>query len=348
MFCPRCGKTDEKLFEGICKSCFIKETLLLDVLGEMEITFCAHCGSILIEGKWKNLRLSEEETIFRVIKEHISVNHIAENVEIHIETLSARGNIIECLIQARGEVLGKILKQEYKITVKLNKTVCSDCSKFTSGYYEAVIQIRAHNRFPSNEEIKIIDGVILDNIERISEKNRMAYVSERVEIKEGVDYYIGSYKVAKRLVGAIKDALGGFIKESPRLMGKDKNTGKDLYRIWISLRIPYFQKGDFIKYGDSLGQITVIDSKKVTMKELHSMRKLSILWRDYDKIKTMAKRKDVEKGMVTAKTPRSIQILHPKTYQPVDIEIQDMNDIEVGYEIPVIEIQGNLYILRSD
>ncbi|MGZ7044654.1 MAG: NMD3-related protein, partial [Methanobacterium sp.] len=181
---------------------------------------------------------------------------------------------------------------------------------------------------------------------KISRKNKMAYITERATLKEGIDYYVGSYKVAKRLVGTLKEHFGGTIKESPRLMGRDKSSGKDLYRTWISIRIPYFRVHDFIRYKNHLGSVMSINGKKVLFEDLLTLKPISVQWRNYDKIETIAKKEEIKKTTVTAKTPNFIQVLHPNTYEPIDIEISEKNaDIEIGSEIPVILLEGRVYIL---
>lgn len=346
MFCPQCGETDEELIEGICKSCFLKELVLAEIPDEIEITICAHCGSRLVSGRWQELELSDEEIILNTLNKHVNLNKNAKNVEINVETLFARGSNIECIIHVKADVLGQIVQQDYKLNVKIIRTVCLECSKFASGYYEAVIQLRADNRVPDNEEIAAADALLEEKTDKISRKNKMAYISERAVLKEGIDYYIGSYKVAKRLVSILKDHFGGIIKESPRLMGRDKSSGKDLHRVWISLRIPYFRIHDFIKYENSLGPVVGIDGKKIIFKDLNSLNLISIGWRDYPKIETVAKKEDIKETTVTAKTPHSIQVLHPSTYEPIDIEINDKNaDVQIGSEIPVIVIDKKVFIL---
>jgi nonsense-mediated mRNA decay protein 3 len=348
MFCPKCGETDEEIIGGICKSCFLEELILAEIPNEIEITICAHCESRLVSGKWHELELSDEEIILNTINKHITLNENAKNVEIYVETLLARGSNIECIVHIKADVLGEIVQQDYKINVKIIRTVCPECSKFTSGYYEAVIQLRADNRIPGEEEIASIDAIIADNINKISRKNKMAYISERAVLKEGIDYYVGSYKVAKRLVSILKDHYGGVMKESPRLMGRDKSAGKDLYRIWISLRLPYFRVNDFIKYENSVGQVMGIDGKKVLFKDVISLSLNSVQWRDYDRIETVAKKEDIKETTVTAKTPNSIQILHPDSYEPIDIEINAENaDIQIGSQIPVIVMGNDVYILGN-
>ncbi|MDI6644760.1 MAG: 60S ribosomal export protein NMD3 [Methanobacteriaceae archaeon] len=349
MFCPRCGRSGQDLVEGLCKTCFINDISLLEIPDEIEVIVCAHCGSALRQGKWYDQDSTEEETIYNAIISNITANKCAEDVEIWVEELIVRGSNIKCLVHVQAKVLGEIVKQEYDLNVKLLKNVCPECSKYASGYYEAVIQIRAHNRLPSNKEVEKIDQIISGQIDRLSKKNKMAYVSERIVLKEGIDYYIGSYKVSKKLVNVLKEELGGVVKESPRLMGKDKSTGKELFRIWISFRLPNFHVGDFIKYGNFIGQLISVDGRKIQFRDLDTGQISSIQWRDYGNIEVVAKKEDAEETTLTAKTPTSIQILDPDDYQPVDIDINpETKDIEVGELVLVIKIRDRLYIVMDN
>lgn len=348
MFCPNCGKTEEKLFDNLCKSCFLEDVVLAEIPDQIEITICAHCESHLEKGKWHDLEMSDEEVILNTLNDHITLNKYAQDVEIDLELILEKGSTLEFIVHIKGSVLGELIEQDYKLNVKINRNVCPECSKYMSGYYEAVIQLRADNRNPDEEEISTIDMLLADNVNKIAKKNKMAYIAERVVLKEGVDYYVGSYKVAKRLSNILKEQVGGVVKESPRLMGRDKSAGKDLYRTWISLRIPYFKVHDFIKDENILGQVTGIEGRRISIKDLVSHSQTSVQWRDYDKLETVARKEDIMETTVTAKTPHSIQILHPVSYEPLDIKMTpETADIEIGSQVPVVEIEGNVYILGN-
>ncbi|MCC7557189.1 MAG: NMD protein affecting ribosome stability and mRNA decay, partial [Methanobacteriaceae archaeon] len=74
----------------------------------------------------------------------------------------------------------------------------------------------------------------------------------------------------------------------------------------------------------------------------------SVQWRDYEKIEVEAKKEDIKKTTLTAKTPTSIQILDPDDFQPVEIEINpETHDIEIGEEVSVIKIKDRIYIVTD-
>ncbi len=349
MFCPRCGNEDEELYAGICRSCFVKEVRLITIPQNLEATICTHCNSLLNGVKWEDSELSQEELVTRVIMENYNILPYVQDLELSVEILTVRGSNYECLIHAEGTVLDTRVVEEHRVIVKIKKSSCPDCSKYASGYFESVIQIRADKRFPTSEEIQTIDQIIRAKISILSVKNRMAYVSDVSIIKEGVDYYVGSYKAARKLASAVKDVMGGVVQESPRLVGRDKSRGKDLYRIWISIRLPDFQKGDFIEYENRKGQVRGFDGRKIILNDLETDGVWSIMWKDYKKIKVISRRSDIKITNITSKTPKTIQILHPNTYQPMDIDInKETSDLKIGNEVKVLEIKGKLYILRND
>jgi nonsense-mediated mRNA decay protein 3 len=347
MFCPRCGSEDEDLYEGICISCFIKEAKLISIPRAVDITICAHCSSLLKGLKWEDSELTEEELVTLAVMEKLERSEFADDLELSVEILTIKGSNYGCLVHVQGTVFGRRVVEEHHIDVKIKKGVCPDCSKYASGYFESVIQIRADNRFPTNNELNTIDQIIRAKTKALSVKNRMAYVSDVAVLKEGVDYYVGSYKVARKMVSAVKEAMGGVVQESPRLVGRDKSRGKDLYRIWISIRLPDFQKGDFIEYEGHFGEVKGFDGKKIILNDLESQDIWSVMWKEYNKIKVIARSDDVKITNLTSKTPKTIQILHPDTYQPVDIPInQETSQLKIGDEVRVLEIENVLHILR--
>ena len=346
MFCIECGKEDQELFKGLCYSCFAAGNKLITIPSELEVESCAHCSSIHVGDKWMETELSEEEFVAQTIAQESVPDEDAEDVTLEIDLINQKGSILEMMVTARGEVLGIPVEREFKVNIKLNRDACPECSKYASGYYEAVLQLRADTRPLEDEEIQMADEIIKRLLDKLSNKNRMAYLSQRVMIKEGMDYYFGSYKAARKISNVLKEQMGGMLGESPRLMGRDKSAGRDLYRVWISLRLPVFMKGDFLIYEDHVGQITDINGRKIIIHDLKTEENISISWREYSNLEKVAGKEDVKITTITSKTPTEIQLLHPETYQPLDLDmVSHLADINIGEEVKVIEIRGNLYII---
>lgn len=345
MFCLLCN-SEEKLYDGLCKSCYLKEFELVEVPEYATFTVCSHCGATLKHDKWIESAYYDDEIINDAIRKFIKVNENLKDAEISTEILTNRGTMYDCVLHAYGEVLGECIEKDYPVEVKVEKGVCPDCSKYYSGYYEAVIQLRADDRKLEDDEISQVDEFISGEIQRLCKTNKLAYVTERIVLKEGVDYQVGSHNAAHKIAENIQKQFGGIITESRKIVGHDKSRSRDLYRSWISVRLPSFSRNDFIMYRDSVLQIKKIGSHKFVGLNLDRHEDESIKWSEYDKVRKVATVKDVKMSTVTNVTPTEIQVLDPDNYSTVDLKKDEsLSDISIGEEINVIKIEEKIYII---
>ena len=276
MFCVECGSTDKKMVGNICIDCFLKDFQMIELPERIEVQICSHCNSKLEEGKWSEEFIPEEEIIYRALERNIKISDEVSNEIINLEIDQMKGTIASCYVEVVGEVEGTQIEETQETEVKILKTVCPTCSKLQAGYYEAVIQFRADSRDIKKEEYEKADEVVERTLIKQSKKDKLAYCPQIAKLKEGYDYYIGSLKTGRKVAEALKDEFGGTIKESPRLISEDKSTGKGLYRIWISVRIPEFELGDIIRYENKLLQVNDIDKNRVTCTDIKDSKKHSI------------------------------------------------------------------------
>lgn len=347
MFCPECGSTDKEMVGDICIDCFLKEFQMIELPERIEVQICSHCNSKLEEGKWSDEFIPEEEIIYRALERNIKIADEVENEDINLEIDQIKGTIASCYVEVVGEVHGTQIDEVHETEVKLLKTVCPTCSKVQSGYYETVIQFRADSREIKPQEYKKADEVVERTLIKQSKKDKLAYCPQIAKLKEGYDYYIGSFKTGKKVAEALTEEFGGIIKESPRLISEDKSTGKGLYRIWISVRIPEFEVDDFIKYENKIIQVSAITKSSVMGKELSNDKKHNIPMKNMEDIELVKKASEIETTTIISKSPSIIQILDPSDYSAVDLEMkEEFSDYNIGDEIRLIKIDDYIYLLN--
>ena len=298
MFCPECGSTDKEMVGDICIDCFLKEFQMIELPERIEVQICSHCNSKLEEGKWSDEFIPEEEIIYRALEKNIKIADEVENEDINLEIDQIKGTIASCYVEVVGEVHGTQIDEVHETEVKLLKTVCPTCSKVQSGYYETVIQFRADSREIKPQEYKKADEVVERTLIKQSKKDKLAYCPQIAKLKEGYDYYIGSFKTGKKVAEALTEEFGGIIKESPRLISEDKSTGKGLYRIWISVRIPEFEIDDFIKYENKIIQVSAITKSSVMGQELSNDKKHNIPMKNMEDIELVKKASEIETSTI--------------------------------------------------
>ena len=347
MFCIECGSENKKMVGEICIDCFLKEFEMIEIPKNISVEICSHCNSRLEEGKWSDSFIPEEEIIYRALERNIKINELVENEEINLEIDQIKGTIAECYVEVVGDVYGVTIDETHDTSVRILKTVCPSCSKLQSGYYESVIQFRADNREIKSEEYDKADEIVARTLEKQVKTDKLAYCPQIAKLKEGYDYYIGSLKTGRKVAEALKDEFGGIIKESPRLISEDKSTGKGLYRIWISVRIPEFESKDIIEYENKLIQVSDIGKNRVVGTDIKTNKKHNIPLKNMESIKLVKKSDEIETTTIISMSPKTIQILDPSDFSAVDLEMnEEFNSYNIGDEIRLIKIENYIYLIK--
>ncbi len=347
MFCPECGSTDKEMVGDICIDCFLKDFQMIEVPKRIEVQICSHCNSKLEEGKWSEEFIPEEEIIFRALERNIQVSDEVSNEHVSLEIEQIKGTLANCIVEVTGEVHGVEIEETHEPEVKILKTVCPTCSKMQSGYYEVVVQFRADNREIKAEEYAKADEVVERTLIKQAKSDKLAYCPQIAKLKEGYDYYIGSFKSGHKVADALKEEFGGIIKESPRLISEDKSTGKGLYRVWISVRIPEFEIDDFIKFEDKIIRVNSISKNSIVGSDISTNKKHNIPMKNMEDIELVKKADEIETTTIISKSPSIIQILDPSDYSAVDLEMkEEFADYNIGDEIRLIKIDNYIYLIN--
>lgn len=346
MFCPECGSTDKEMVGDVCIDCFLKDFQMIELPKRIEVEICSHCNSKLEEGKWSDEFIPEEEIIYRALERNIKIADEVSNELINLEIENFKGTIANCYVEVVGEVHGAQIEETHDCEVKIKKTVCPTCSKIQSGYYETVIQFRADKREIKPEEYAKADEIVERTLVKQSSSDKLAYCPQIAKLKEGYDYYIGSFKSGKKVAEALKEEFGGIIKESPRLISEDKSTGKGLYRVWISVRIPEAEINDFISYENKIIQLTSISKNSFVGVDITTSKKHNIPMKNMEDIELVKKADEVETTTVISKSPQFIQILDPIDYSAVDLDMnEEYEKYNIGEEVKLIRINNIVYLL---
>ena len=319
---------------------------MIELPKRIEVQICSHCNSKLEEGKWSEEFIPEEEIIYRALERNIKIADEVSNEIINLEIDNIKGTIASCYVEVVGEVHGVQIEETHDTEVKIQKTVCPTCSKIQSGYYETVVQFRADKREIKSEEYAKADEIVERTLNKQTSSDKLAYCPQIAKLKEGYDYYIGSFKSGKKVAEALKEEFGGIIKESPRLISEDKSTGKGLYRVWISVRIPEAEINDFIRYEDKIIHLTNISKNSFVGCEISTGKKQNIPMKNMEDIELVKKADEVETTTVISKSPQFIQVLDPIDYSAVDLDMKDEYEkYNVGEEVKLIRIDNYVYLL---
>ncbi|WP_094228339.1 60S ribosomal export protein NMD3 [Methanolobus psychrotolerans] len=337
--CPKCGNETPKLFQGRCKNCFLETFTLAEIAPVLHTKICSSCGARNVKSKWVNVG-SLKDVVVQAAEDALFVHELAENIEVYVQPREATPYLFKVHIEADAILLDEMFHQDLETEIRVIRESCDMCSRISGGYFESIMQIRATNRIPGDEEkIKCIN-IVNDVLERMRNKgDRLAFISNTAEIKEGTDLYLGSSNAGRHICKEIVSRLGGSFTESATLQGR--KDGKDVYRVTFSLRLPEFMPHDFIEHKGRIIEIRKF-GKNVSGIDVETGARFTVAPDELDGARLLINRKDLQKTILVAIENNDLLVLDPDTYETVTIKKPIMFTAEAGTDIPVIKTEKGL------
>jgi len=204
--CPRCGaKSDRKKFIGLfCEDCYAGR-LNVEVERVVTLEVCKRCGKLRAGREWAQLTHANIE---RLLKH--AVRGTYDNVRF-VFPESGAGDAQAVFLITAGDDFVESVKQ---FRLVKHFTICESDSRASSGYFEAVVQVRC----PDIEKTRRLAEKVKSALER------RTFITRFEEGKHGIDIYAGSNKVVMETL----EKLGLKAEKSATLHGvKD---GQRIYR----------------------------------------------------------------------------------------------------------------------
>ncbi|MCS7118591.1 MAG: NMD3-related protein [Archaeoglobaceae archaeon] len=227
MKCIVCGRESEY---RICGKCFAEKNILVSI-PNIEIEVCSRCSNVKFGKDW--IRIDLEEATEKKISKDLQFfkDFVVKGFEIS-------GNSLIIF----GEIYGDEISITLPLSLKIRRISCPRCSMESGGYYEAIVQVRAHGRSLRKEEIKKIEEIVEKVLEEgTGEKEFLLKVEENVF---GIDFYFGSQKIGEKVSRRIANELGGNIFRSKKL--HTRIDGRDAYRFTFLIKLPEVEEYDVV------------------------------------------------------------------------------------------------------
>lgn len=253
-FCPKCGKPTEEFFESLCEACFRAGLGLLEHI-EVSLSVCAHCGGYFKGKEQTSIEAVAEEVVKKAIrKKHgygCGVMIVGLRTEPGEEERRPR-----VVLTARAEISGLVIEKNVEVVVNLKRETCERCSRIAGGYYAGIVQVRAADRIPTDEELARAERIAYMSLDEED------FVSKVEVLKEGLDIYVSSMECGRRISREIVRRLGGSFSESRKLYGR--RDGRAIYRVSFSVRLPRYQQGEAVALDDHVLTVErVIEGKGI-------------------------------------------------------------------------------------
>jgi len=351
--CYLCGK--EAVVDGLCNSCYDEQHPLMEVSTPIPLLACKKCGSVKVPGGWKKIYIGNmnadelaETQIDIVLEQELKL--LYKDITLTLEEVNKLDRVTHLMVTATGKSHESIPvhDEEYPVEIRFRYGTCDTCGMMSGGYYEAILQMRADGREISDDEKKDLTKRVTETTIARYKTDDKAFVTLIDDNKFGIDYYIGSERLAKDLADDFEGRYIAERKENYSLVGEDK-TGKKKYRVTILIRLPRFSIGDFILVSEQPCQVLAMGNSNLTCYNLIRRERFTInprnpKWRTIAFLAPITERREFM--VVTHVFGQPVQIMDSKYFDVTEID-ESVFDSEIvsGAKIHGLLVDDQLYIL---
>ena len=339
MFCVECG-SEEELFGSLCRKCLLSKDLIMPPT-HIALDMCHDCGKFLESGRWQEIyhvtlatSILDTET-----KTHAQVESISWDIP---DFPPDKGEHREAC-RAVAIIGNQEFEQDFEVAIRIRVQMCPSCSRQSSDYFEAIIQLRKDGLAvkDSERELAIENQLILKYTDTLAGNEANAFLSKWGAVQGGMDYYIGSIVLAKNIAAKMRDNYGANIKESNTIVGM--RDGQDLYRWTILVRMPTNGVGDVVAYDKKLYVVDSVTRKVLALKDI-SHGQIYRVQPDDQKLKSVSRYSDLMEAVVVSYEAKTIQVLDPDNYKTITLTRPSYMR-EVGETVPVVRYDERLYVV---
>lgn len=341
-FCPRCGGTAGDGEDGLCGRCRLAETRWLECEPRAVHTYCPSCGAQKSGRVWTDSEQERAEVgpglALSAIRLHPEVRR--PKFSVAIREVSANRSRAE--VEVSGTLYDEPISDRCTVELVWQKEQCDRCNRISGSYYEGFVQVRATDRRLTDREIETAARIAHETEAMAqSEGDRLSYISEMQETRDGLDIVVGSQTIGLAIAQAVAQRLGGRYSTHPKLVGE--KAGRPIYRVTYLVRLFPFLRGDVIEAGGADLEVAAAESGHLRAVDLATGRTRTI--RDEEPKRLIGHGSDAVMALVAYLDDGMLGLIDPVTSRAVEVPRPSWLNVEAGSEVRVLADRDRLVVL---
>jgi nonsense-mediated mRNA decay protein 3 len=340
-FCPKCGRPTQG--EGVCNQCKSEETVAFSCDQKVWCTQCPSCGALKQGNVWSDTNLERSEISSDLARSGMHIHPDVKNGTISIRIDDMSTNRSRAIISFTGVLYDKPVHTTCETEIVWQKEQCDRCNRISGNYYEGVVQVRAHDRIPSQYEVQMAAGLahdVEDSLQTGGE--RLSFISDVNVIRDGLDIIVGSQHIGLLIARRITAELGGRFSTHPKLIGE--RDGQQLYRITYSVRLPKYQKCDVIRFQKHYGEVIQADSRSLRVFDFSDGKVKVIAGGEVERL--VGSSRTAEDAMVAFSAGNTLGVIDPLTFATHECIAWRGHGVRAGQQIRILRDGDHIVVLR--
>ena len=276
-FCAICGKDIDETAPhfGMCLTCYLKEHPLFELPDKFFLTLCIDCGNYTIKEEWFE---SQEKEIFSIIENAVRkvlLKAYSKESKINFSISFDESSLVyssKDMLKSMSLIIdGKLrenptISHQENIKINLEYDLCKICSNIRGGtYYLSIIQLRVKDETQFNSIAEVLE-MLHKFVEKRFEKDPKQYITKVEDQKYGVDLYLSTNELMNYIIKFLRANYHFMIKRSKKLVGRDSQKGRNLYRLKSLIKFLPIHKNDIIFIKDREYCVDSISKSKVILR----------------------------------------------------------------------------------
>ncbi|MFX1345382.1 MAG: NMD3-related protein [Promethearchaeota archaeon] len=282
-FCAICGKSlnEDSPHFGMCLKCYLEENPLFELPKTFSVNVCIDCGSYAKKDVWIEPTNNDLFLVLHEIIQKFLLKSLLKNKKIEILfstnedsiVYSSTGLIKSVKILVMGKLKGSSnIYSQQEIKVNLNNMLCRNCSNLRGGtYFISIIQLRVKDE----SQLELVEAILneINNfVNNIFDKDQRQYISKIEDQKYGVDLYLSTNELMNQIIKFLKAKYHFLLKRSKKLVGRDNQKGKNLYRLKAMIKFLPVATNDIILIDNQEFKVENITKNKIILKSKNNSK----------------------------------------------------------------------------
>ncbi|MFX0083791.1 MAG: NMD3-related protein [Candidatus Hodarchaeota archaeon] len=282
-FCAICGKSlnEDSPHFGMCLECYLKENPLFELPKTLPVNICIDCGSYSKKDVWIEPINDDLPSVLHEIIQKFLLKSLLKNKQVEIlfstneDTIvySSTGLIksVIVLVMGRLKESAKIHHQQ-EVKLILNHMLCKNCSNLRGGtFFISIVQLRVKDQ----SQLELIEKVLVEidkYVVNIFDKDHRHYISKIEDQKYGVDLYLSTNELMNHIIKFLKSKYHFLLKRSKKLVGRDNQKGKNIYRLKALIKFLPIAQNDTILIDNQDFIVENITRNKIILKGKNNIK----------------------------------------------------------------------------
>ena len=290
-FCAICGKSlnEDSPHFGMCLKCYLEENPLFELPKSSSVNVCIDCGNYSKKDAWITPTSDDMFSILHeiiqkfIVKSQLKNEQLIITFEINNETIeySSTDLIKSVEVLVIGRLKGsKNISHQQTTKLNLNNLLCKNCSNLRGGtYFISILQLRVKNE----NQFEFVEEVLteIDNYAKtLFDKDHRHYISKIEDQRYGLDLYLSTNELMNYIIKFLRGKYHFLLKGTKKLVGRDNQKGKNLYRLKASIKFLPIANNDIIIIDAQEYIVENITRNKIILKDKNNNK----LAKDYSYI----------------------------------------------------------------